>query len=659
MSGRPDRWLTIVITLLIILTGQTRAVAQVTATANLSTPDTTGFPALVAYLDVHDSTGEFIHGLTPQDVVIQEDNVNLPVDSLVESTPGVQYVLAITPGTSFSIRDADGISRFAHLRQGLLAGEWVSQTVSSDDLSLLAADGPQVIHTSNPADLASALETYQPGETDQTPGLEVLASALQVAADPTPRPGMERAILFITPPQEADNSMGLQSIIASARQQGIQISVWLLAAPEVFSSPSVEQLRTLADQTRGTFFAFSHDESVPAIESLLEPLRHVYQLCYHSQVTSSGSHQLVAQVTHGTDLITTPAMTFELDLQPPVVSILNPPITIDRAFSSPPTPGTASVAADLLPAQQIVHLQVDYPDGHDRSVALTRLYVDGTIAAENRTPPFDQLVWDLRPYTQDGSHTLIVEAVDSLGLASKTDETSVRIMVPSTTQGVLIAVSHKSPLLVGVAVLVTSSLLILSLILGGRIRPRPHPGQVIHPPHGEKSAHLINFHKARNRSLPSIDQVPETLNSKPARAASLFYRLLAHIPWLKPASLPNPANAYLVPLVGFDEPTLLAPLQINAKDVSLGSDPRSADLVIYDPSIESVHARISQVDTSFVIVDAGTVAGTWVNYEEVAASGASLHHMDIIHLGKIGFRFQLPEPGQLNKVIISPLEPQQ
>ncbi len=134
---------------------------------------------------------------------------------------------------------------------------------------------------------------------------------------------------------------------------------------------------------------------------------------------------------------------------------------------------------------------------------------------------------------------------------------------------------------------------------------------------------------------------------------------MERLPWFKPEPLPEIAGAYLVPLVGFDDPTLSAPMQINVNEISLGSDPHRAALVINDPSIAGLHATINRIDTTFMISDAGTVAGTWVNYEEVHSPGSPLHHMDIIHLGRIGFRFQLPEPGQFRKVIVTPLEPRQ
>jgi hypothetical protein len=133
---------------------------------------------------------------------------------------------------------------------------------------------------------------------------------------------MERAILFITPPQETDLSLGIQSLVASASQQNVHIYVWLVAAKEAFDLPEIEQLRNLADQTHATFFAFSHDEPVPDLATLLEPLRYIYRLGYDSKITTAGSQQIAAQVTIGVELITTQPQSFELNLQPPAPLLL-------------------------------------------------------------------------------------------------------------------------------------------------------------------------------------------------------------------------------------------------------------------------------------------------------------------------------------------------
>ncbi len=632
------------------------ALAQSGSTVVITSLDIADFPHLSAYLDVHDPSGGFVHDLTPQDVTIQEDGISLPVTELVEQSPGVQFVIAITPGASFNIRDSMGTSRFEYLLQGIFAGSWTSQPPGVDDFSLLTMGGPQLTHSSSPAELLAALNSYSPAETDAVPSLEVLAAAIQVASDPTARPGMKRAILFITPPQETDVSLGLKSIISSANQQNIQINVWLLAPPEVFETTGVDQLRSLADQTRGSFFAFSHDDPVPDLETLLKPLRYVYQLGYDSLVTSPGTHQLAAQVNTASEQLTSAPQSFELDLQPPVPTLLDPPKAIVRTYASQPTPGTAAVSADLNPIEQILKIKVAFPDGYNHSLTSTRLYVDGAITVENTQPPFDRLVWDLRPYTQDEAHTLVVEATDNLGLVGKTSGTTVNISVPSPAQGMFIAVSQKKPLLLGAAAVVAASVLVLMLILGGRIRPSLHPGQVRNWVGGGEKTRPAGYRQLLSQPKDQASPPPQTASAVPPHEPFHLKGWFERLPWLRREEVLAPARAYLIPLVGFDEPTIPAPLQITTEDITIGSDFHLANLVIVDPSIDGLHARIHQEDKTFLITDAGTVAGTWVNYEQVASSGTYLRHMDIIHLGRIGFRFQLSEPGQLRKIIVSPLE---
>ncbi len=69
--------------------------------------------------------------------------------------------------------------------------------------------------------------------------------------------------------------------------------------------------------------------------------------------------------------------------------------------------------------EQVLTIQVTFPDGYDRPLARTSLYVDGHSSQRILNPPFDQFVWDLRPYTQDGVHTLSVEVADNLGWQGK------------------------------------------------------------------------------------------------------------------------------------------------------------------------------------------------------------------------------------------------
>jgi hypothetical protein len=660
MPGRPGRLLPICLLLLIVfLIGVQGSRAETASTATITTPDTSDFPHLTTYLDVHDPQGAFVHGLSAQDVTLLENNLQFPASELQEQKPGVQFVIAITPGESFFIRDILGVSRYEYLQQQLLAGSWVDKQSGSDDFSLLTMGGPQITHTSDPSALSSSLEAYLPADPRAIPNLEVLASALQVASDPTSRPGMERAILFVTPPQSSEVSLGLQSIIANAREQNIHINVWMVGSQEVFNLPEVDLLRNLADQTQGTFFAFSYDEPVPDLESLLEPLRYIYTLGYDSQITVAGSQQLAAQVTVGDELITSESMPFELDLQAPVPLLLNLPEEIVRTFDIQPTPGEANPEANLIPEEQIINIQVEFPDGYNRPITHTSLYVDGVLNSENVSSPYDQFAWDLQAYTQDGVHTLRVDAVDSLGITGNSAESSVSIIVPTSTQGIMVAFSQKRPLLVGLVIFLTASILVLVLILGGRIHPKPHPGQVKPSVDPFEKTRPVGY-RAHVHQRKDMATQPVKIASMPSVQSSVRAKSWRErLPWFRQKPVPLPAIAYLIPLIDSSETTLPEPFRITADDITLGRDSHQVDLVIADPSIESLHARIHHEGTSFLLTDAGSVAGTWVNYKLVPPKGTRLEHADIIHLGQVGFRFNLAKPDQLREIVITPLESDQ
>jgi pSer/pThr/pTyr-binding forkhead associated (FHA) protein len=100
-------------------------------------------------------------------------------------------------------------------------------------------------------------------------------------------------------------------------------------------------------------------------------------------------------------------------------------------------------------------------------------------------------------------------------------------------------------------------------------------------------------------------------------------------------------------------------MQIIADNVTLGCAPLQASLVIADPSIEGLHARIHHEGKEFQITDAGSIAGTWVNFTIVPPEGIRLEHADIIHLGRVGFRFLLVEPERVRKIVVTPQEPEQ
>jgi predicted component of type VI protein secretion system len=78
------------------------------------------------------------------------------------------------------------------------------------------------------------------------------------------------------------------------------------------------------------------------------------------------------------------------------------------------------------------------------------------------------------------------------------------------------------------------------------------------------------------------------------------------------------------------------------KELVLGADPRQANVILNDSSISPLHARLRRTEEGFLLFDLDSVAGTWVNYELVPKGGHRLRPGDLIHFGRLMYRFEVP-----------------
>ncbi|MFH1184092.1 MAG: FHA domain-containing protein, partial [Chloroflexota bacterium] len=88
-------------------------------------------------------------------------------------------------------------------------------------------------------------------------------------------------------------------------------------------------------------------------------------------------------------------------------------------------------------------------------------------------------------------------------------------------------------------------------------------------------------------------------------------------------------------------------------------DPQQSSYVLDDPSLEARHASVTQTEKGdFFVVDAGTIGGTWVNFEPVGRDAHLLRHGDMIHFGQLVFRFELKEPPEPAQPTVTKTPPQ-
>jgi len=76
--------------------------------------------------------------------------------------------------------------------------------------------------------------------------------------------------------------------------------------------------------------------------------------------------------------------------------------------------------------------------------------------------------------------------------------------------------------------------------------------------------------------------------------------------------------------------------------LTIGSNATQNLLVIDDSTVEGFHARLErQPDGKFRLYDLGSLMGTWVNYTPVSQEGVTVEDGDLIHIGRVGFRFRV------------------
>jgi hypothetical protein len=626
---------------------------QSSASAALYSLETGSFPEISAFLDVADQQNQFVKGLSTSQVSIIEDGQVISIKELELINAGAQFVLAINPGHTFAIRNSNGLSRYDIAAGVILSWAEQHQEEQDDDLSLLINGGPQIIHSTGAADWTEAFQAYQQDFRQVEPDLDILALAVEIASEPTPRQGMGRAVLFVSPPLEDHYAIGLQTLAARARQQGIRVFVWLIASPEYYAERGPGLLGELASQTGGELVFFSGSETLPSLERYIEPLQFVYRLVYRSAISFSGEHQVTAQVNLRGSTIVSAAQDFFVDVRAPNPIFVSPPKEITRTGRPPGLSGDLNLEPDF----QELELLVEYPDGYPRQLMASLLFVDGALVSEYTEPPYDRLVWDLTPYLESNTYMLQVQVVDSLGLIGETVEIPVQVTVIIPRESIFIRLARLGPVFAGVAVALSAAILLLVMVLGGRIRP----GMMVLTARGKGKKLLKNKTRyPRTFSKEPLTQPVGGLEQVEGRTAKTQ---TSRPHWINRLHWPHrqtsaQAYAYLTRLTDNDDDQLQTTLQpLTTDDVLIGSDSLKATLILDDPSLDGLHAHMVREGSTYRLSDEDSVAGTWVNYTPVSGEGTLLEHGDIIHIGRVGFRYSLRHPEKLRRPTVKWKEP--
>ena len=608
------------------------------AEADLYPADASAFPTISAFLDVFDASGRFVSGLKPEQVTVLEDRQPLAVKALNEQVVPLQLAVAINPGPGFGIHNNLGAGRYDSIHDALV--KWVQALPANtpDDMSLVTISGPIIAHASA-KDWLVSLETFNPDFRATTPNLQSLQIALDTVIVPPPQMGMKRAVLFITPHMDdPDIANQVQPLIDRAMQNRVRVFVWFSDTETYTATASAAAFSALAQQTGGAYFSASDTVPYPDPESYFAPLRRVYSLQYGSMVKTGGAHTVSVDVRGQAGEVKSADQSFTVDLQPPNPILVSPTLQITRQAPAE-DPYNQTV---LLPNAQKISIITEFPDGHKRALVRTTLYVDGQIAAENKAPPFDSFNWDLSSYQVSGEHKLVVEAVDSLNLSKMSMEVPVTVTVVEPPHGISAFFGRYRQLItygaVGFAGIVLAGILFVGsfrmAFIRRRLEQRAHADPLTQPvpvvverANGKNGKEPVTGKSGRGTAAHA--------SAPPVEAPARLQRLVSD-------PLAAPGETFKTAAV--------SPILLNQKDMTFGTDPVQSFFVLDDPSLAPRHARITQAeDGQFLVADAGTIAGTWVNFEPVGKEGHPLQHGDVVHFGQLIYRFELKDPPPLSE----------
>jgi hypothetical protein len=570
------------------------------------------FPLISAALDVRGADGAFLSGLKKEQVTLLENGSPVPLDDLKERTSGLEISVALDATASMTVYTPDGRTRYQVIADTLT--EWAGQQSSgqSDHFNLFAGAATPATDLTYRSDWLAAFRGLPDPAGDARPATDSLTQAIQKAETTAVDPGMGRVVLWIASPLEAPQVAALPDLVSRAQKIGMRLFIWSVSPAVAIQSVGGQALQQAAAQTGGQFFGYSGGGLLPNLDDWLNPLRGIYSLHYTSRAHTSGEQTLTARVQQPGGPLESAPLTFPIDLQPPNPILISPPAHIQRTCPAE----CVDPAGQLKPGQVPLRILVEFPDGHARTLAATRLYVDGKLAAENTKSPYNSFDWDLSGLTASGAHRIAVEAVDSLGLSRRSLELPVQVQIVIPQRTWLQKLLARPGLAPGMAVF--AGLLCLSLAaLYTRRR----------------------FPDWRTR-LGALRLGRGSGRSQGAQGDRLVTR--AEQSGRRPGdSRPGLLAAQLVRLGADERPSADGPLRLPGREVTLGSDPARAEILVEDASVDGLHARLApQEDGRIRLVDAGSVAGTWINAELLPSDGALLEHGDLISVGRALFRFE-------------------
>lgn len=622
--------LTLLLTALLTLVVITRGEAQFQNQVEVLKPDLSTWPNLVTQFRVFNSQGAFVKGLTLEDVHLRENDQVVAPDTLEMLEPGVRLIVAINEGPTLANRFAQ-VARIDKIKTALLKWAESEPAVTMDTFSLVSNTSLLAVDLRQPEDWVKVVNDYQPELKTMKPGLESLATAVEMTSGQDGNNLQNTAMLYVTPMPTEAQFAGLQDLFSQAMQANVRLFIWLVGPETYNSDPKAAPLREAAETSNGAFLVFTGAEDLPNLETILDPLSFVYSVSYRSQIKQSGDYNFSVNVNQDGNLLESDPIVFSINVQPPNPIFLDPPVAVERAWTETRRKKDSVLAPEVVP----VEILVEFPDGFKRGLVYSRLFIDNRLADENVSAPFNIFEWNISGLTESGTHIMSATIQDEAGMIVETTELAVEVVVlpkPLTWLGKIVSRFSIQVIALFFVIVLAGVLLILLAVRTMRVN------------HKSRRVQTRLLHDPVTQPIQIENETITPLSRKEAEETW---------PHLAGVGL---ASARLV-LISYPAPreNIPAEIAIGEREITLGSDEKKVNVFLDSPLISPLHARIeSDEQQHFRVFDTGSGSGTWLNYAPVSHYGARLEHGDMIQFGKVAYRFEI-YGAQAKKLKVEPL----
>jgi hypothetical protein len=549
--------------------------------------DTREFPKLTLSFTIPGGLKEN-SSLSASQVSILENDKQIAVDSLESAYVGVHFGLVINPERTLVLSYPSGYSNYDRMLAAMRELGSDLTPVTGDVYSLFINPDIHYDQLENYTEWKNALEGYKENQRQMNSSLQSFIDAVRLlTSNPAAK---ETALVYMTPYIDPAEMPALTALIQQAGEAGIPVHIWMTAAAIVIGSAYQTDLQTVCQTWGGSLTILSGSQIPPNPRDYLKGKGYRYTASWQSEVRSGSTQQISLRLTPpGEAVLTSAVSNVALEVLPTSLNFINLPEQL-----------TVTIRSEELiePAELAIQAVIQFPDGFPREVLSTSLYANGTLVQQRAEAPFGDFILDLSPFRDQTKLSLQMTLKDALGFETRSNMKYVELKWSDPT-----ADQPKS--------LVSNPWLWLGLGLAAL---------------GLLAVIFVPTRLKKKTVKPTA--------SEPAAAAAK----------LEPESyVPVKTFGSLIKLDRDNTPCAEKPLLLIKEVTLVGKDPQLANLVLSDEALEPLHAEIHAFpDGRTRLTDFHSIAGTYVNFKAVDTKGVEIHHGDILHFGRLSYRFNSP-----------------